>query len=81
MLNPKQAAIIVKKNMPAGIIQTFIEWKGLYIFQVYTPEDEFEGNTDPFYSINQETGEFRDFSIFDDGPVDELTALFMQKKR
>jgi len=78
MLDKTQAAVIVKKFMPDGEIQKVIEWKNFYIFQVFRPKEPLENEYDPFYSVDKQTGEFRDFSIFDDGPIDELSALFMK---
>ena len=82
MLNPIQAIAVVKKNLPKGDIQSFIRYNGLYIFKVFM-DDELEGQMDPFYSVNPETGEFRDFSIITDGDISEITRLFMttDKKR
>ena len=34
---------------------------------------------DPFYSVNINTGEFRDFSILTDGDIGEITNLFNSK--
>lgn len=75
MLKLNQAIDIIKKNIPDGKIQLAIEYNGLYVFQVFT-DDEFEGQMDPFYSVNKETGEFSDFSIITDGDISELMDLF-----
>lgn len=37
-----------------------------YIFQIIGP-DPVEGNLDPFFSVDKQTGEFSDFSIADGG--------------
>lgn len=76
MLSPDQARSIVKSKMPKGKIQSFIRYNGLYVFKVFT-EDEYEGQMDPFYSVNERTGEFRDFSIITDGDISEITRLFL----
>lgn len=79
MLNVNQAKTIVKNNIPNGKIQTVVVYGDLYIFQVFT-DDELEGQMDPFYSVDVNTGEFRDFSILTDGDIYELTELFAQAK-
>lgn len=32
---------------------------------------------DPFYSVDIQTGEFRDFSIITDGDISEINNLFL----
>jgi hypothetical protein len=76
-LSLQDATKIVKKALPAGKIQKSVEYKGLYLFQVFT-DDPFEEEMDPFYSVNKETGEFRDFSVITDGDITEIAALFNQ---
>lgn len=66
---------IVRDNLPDGTIQKWVEYRGLYLFQVFNA-DPIEGTLDPFFSVNQQTGEFRDFSIITDGNIDEISALF-----
>lgn len=39
----------------------------LFIFHINGP-DPVEGNLDPFFSVNKNTGEFSDFSIVEGGP-------------
>ena len=79
MLNEKQAAAIIAKKIPKGTIQNVIDYRGLFIFQVFI-EDPFEEDMDPFYSVNKQTGEFKEFSIITDGDITEVTALFMAAK-
>jgi len=76
-INLDQAAAIVKKEFPEGKIQKYIDYKGKFIFQIFT-EDPLEGELDPFYSVDQNTGEFSDFSILTDGNTAEITSLFMK---
>ena len=49
-----------------------------YIFKVFI-DNGFEKEMDPFYSVNINTGEFRDFSILTDGDIGEITNLFNSK--
>lgn len=80
MLSVNDAKKIIKKNIPNGRIQHFIIYKKLYLFVVFT-DDELEGQMDPFYSVNIETGEFRDFSILTDGSITEIVKLFNESKK
>lgn len=78
MLSLNDAIKIVKKNTPQGNIQAAIIYEDVYVFQVFT-DDEFEGQMDPFYSVNIKTGEFRDFSIITDGDTSKLVNSFIDK--
>ena len=80
MLSVKQAVNTVKKNLPDGNIDSMIVYNGLYVFKVFN-DDELEGQMDPFYSVNMETGEFRDFSIITDGNTSEIVKLFNESKK
>lgn len=80
MLNGEQATQVVRLAIPNGRIQAMIKWNGLYLFQVFDDDPE-EGEWDPFYSVDANTGDFSDFSILKDGPTAELTALFAQAKQ
>lgn len=80
MLSVKQAVNTVKKNLPDGNIDSMIVYNGLYVFKVFD-NDELEGQMDPFYSVNIETGEFRDFSILTDGNLTEIVKLFNESKK
>lgn len=75
MLSIKQAVRIVQKNLPTWRIESAILYKNSYVFKVFN-DDELEGAMDPFYSVNAETGEFRDFSIITDGDIREIARLF-----
>lgn len=75
-----QAAIdIAKKALPNGKIQKYIEYNGLFVFQIFT-DDPGEEEYDPFYSVNKETGEFREFSIITDGNIKKIVDLFEEAK-
>lgn len=63
-----KALEIAMANMAPG--SKFIKsatYRNFYIFQINGP-DPLEGNLDPFYSVDKETGAFSDFSIADGGP-------------
>lgn len=79
MLNTDQATQVVRANLPEGKIQAIVRWNGLYLFQIFG-DDPDEGEWDPFYSVDMNTGQFNDFSILTDGPTAELNALFVKAK-
>lgn len=74
----QKAINIVKKNIPNGKIDSSIRYRDLYLFKVFI-DNGFEKEMDPFYSVNINTGEFRDFSILTDGDIGEITNLFNSK--
>lgn len=74
----QKAINIVKKNIPNGKIDASIRYRDLYLFKVFI-DNGFEKEMDPFYSVNINTGEFRDFSILTDGNIGEITNLFNSK--
>lgn len=77
-VNLQKAIDIVKKNIPNGKIDASIRYRDLYLFKVFI-DNGFEKDMDPFYSVNINTGEFRDFSILTDGDIGEITNLFNSK--
>jgi hypothetical protein len=77
MLDIKEATKIVNKALPGDPINTYVEYENLFIFQVFSKRP-MEEQMDPFYSVNRETGEFRDFSIITDGNISEINSLFQQ---
>lgn len=74
----QKAINIVKKNIPNGKIDASIRYRDLYLFKVFI-DNGFEKEMDPFYSVNINSGEFRDFSILTDGDIGEITNLFNSK--
>lgn len=78
-INVEEATKVINKEMPAGKIQAVIVYRNLYLFAVFT-DDPFEVDWDPFVSVNRDTGEFRDFSIFADGDAAEILRLFETAK-
>lgn len=67
---------IAKKNYPDGKIQSVVLYDNLYILKIFN-DDPYEGQMDPFFSVNPKTGEFKEFSVVS-GKVDtkELARLF-----
>ncbi|MDB7895698.1 hypothetical protein ABHB47_03420 [Flavonifractor plautii] len=76
-MNIQQAITIVKKAFPNGIIHKKAEYGNLYLFMVFSPDDS-EGSMDAIYSINKETGEFRDFPYMDEKHFAAVMRLFSE---
>lgn len=76
-VNLEKAIKIVKKNIPTGDIDAWVRYYDLYLFRVFI-DNGFEKGMDPFYSVNVNTGEFRDFSILTDGDTGEILNLFIK---
>lgn len=80
MLSLEQAKTLANEAFPEGKIQKAITYKDLYIFQIFFSDDSYEGIMDPFFSVNSNTGEFKDFSILTDGDFIILSDLFEKAK-
>ncbi len=74
-----EATRIAQTAFPDGRIEATIEYKNLFVFQMFVPEP-LETLWDPWYSVDKSTGEFRDFSILEDGNVEEILTLVRQAK-
>jgi hypothetical protein len=80
MLSVLEATHIVRKNHPGGDIQDVVTYKNLYLFMVFNKRPG-EEQMDPFFSVDKDTGEFKEFSVLTDSDVGEVTSLFADKKR
>ncbi len=71
-----EAHNIVLRNLPKGTeIKGSTEEGNFYLFIAIWP-DPLEGHLDPFFSVDKNTGAFRDFSPQDyDQPLDILNRL------
>lgn len=78
-VDKSQATALIKKTFPEGKIQAVVEYKNLYLFQVFG-DDPLEGELDPFYSVNKNTGELKEFSILTDAKPTEILPLFVKAK-
>jgi hypothetical protein len=76
MLSEIDAVRIVTDAFPGARIEKPIEYQGVYLFQVFT-DDLLEGGQDPFFSVNMQTGELRDFSVITDGDPKEIELKFL----
>lgn len=72
----KAAEKIVLEKLPQGsVVKSAIEYEGKYLFIAYRP-DPFEGFLDPFFSVEKDTGFFRDFNPTDyDNSLEVLNSL------
>ena len=77
MLDISEAKLIMEKQLPDSPIQSYILYKGLYVFRVRHPNPG-EEDLDPFYSVDITTGAFAEFSIITDGDIREVTTLFQK---
>lgn len=80
MLNLDEATKIITENLPGGRISAVVEYKNLFLFQVFHSMP-FEEELDPFFSVDRDTGEFDDFSIIVDGNINEVIPLFVQANK
>lgn len=74
MLADTEARDILLKVLPEVSVKAWTKYGDLYLFRVQYPLDG-EEDFDPFFSVNANTGEFREFSILEDGNIDEIAAL------
>jgi hypothetical protein len=79
MLTKDQAIKIAMSAFPIATIDCVIEYQDLFVLKMHIPRP-LETIWDPFYSVNRNTGEFRDFSIVTDGNTAELISLFQKEK-
>lgn len=79
MLSETQATQALDKAFPGRKIEPPISYRGLYVFKAISPDPD-EGDFDPFFSVNQQTGEVRDFSVITDGDPRELSKLFLARQ-
>lgn len=76
MLSDADATILAKRNLPGRELSKPVPYRGLFLFIATDPNDPDEGDFDPFYSVNQSTGEFKEFSVITDGDITEIADLF-----
>jgi hypothetical protein len=78
MLTEIEAVRVVTDAFPGARIEKPIEYRDVFLFQVFT-DDPLEGGQDPFFSVNIQTGELRDFSVITDGDPKEIERKFLGK--
>lgn len=75
MLSPEEAIAKLKLVAPDRNPEKIITFSGLYLI-LAPSEDPDEGLWDPFFSVDMNTGETRDYSIYQDGKAKEINWLF-----
>lgn len=78
-LNIAMAEKALLNRVSSITIQDSIRYRDVYLFRVQFAS-EGEENYDPFFSVDVNTGEVKDFSVIDDGDLSEITALFLKNK-
>lgn len=75
MLSEREAIGKLKLFNPDCHPAKIIIYNGLYL--IFAPQsDPYEGALDPYFSVNINTGETRDYSIYQDGKAREIVELF-----
>ena len=77
MVSIIEAEKVIKRELPEGKVVDRAPYKNLFIFVVDVPS-EGEEMMDPYYSVNKETGEFKEFSVTKDINPLELVGLFTE---
>jgi hypothetical protein len=80
MLSEAEATKIVADVFSDSRIEKPIDYRGLYIFPVFG-DDPLEGGQDPFFSVDKQTGELRDFSVITDGNPKEIEEAFLKLQK
>lgn len=75
MLSSDEAISKMKQIAPDRNPEKIITYNGLYL--IFAPgSDSDEGIWDPYFSVDMNTGETRDYSIYQDGKSKEIVSLF-----
>lgn len=75
MLGEDEARAALESGIAPVEIVASARYRDLYLFRVLFPSPD-EANFDPFFSVDVETGEVSDFSVMQDGDIDEIAAAF-----
>lgn len=78
MINVSEATKRLTDSVPSITVKDNVIYRDVYLFRVEF-DSESEKNYDPFFSVNIETGEVKDFSVIVDGDIAEITMLFLNK--
>ena len=79
MLSKPEALAKLKKEFPNRVPKFLAPQGNLYIFVAPDPSDVEEGMSDPFFSVNSQTGEVKEFSIYGTIGNELALALGIQK--
>jgi hypothetical protein len=79
MLDIDQAVEALQEFFPEGQIGLSIDYGPVFVVQVFNNFPGEEG-MDPYFSVDKQTGQVRDFSLMTDGDFDEVNRLFAAAK-
>lgn len=79
MLDEAQAKTALAKALPTARVEDSIKYRNVYLFRVHLPSPG-EEDYDPFFSVDEQTGEVRDFSVITDGDISEIAELFARNR-
>lgn len=74
MYDLKHAIAQIKINMPYGNVKAYAELNTKFVFLVMD-DDPLEGDFDPYYSIDKNTGVMHGFSMFTDEPINSMSPI------
>lgn len=74
MISEQQARTAVESAYPGVKAVASATYKNLYLVRVEQADPD-ELDYDPFFSVNQNTGEVQEFSVLTDGDIDEIASL------
>lgn len=79
MLTNDDAQILLDNVLPDDVeIKAWAQYRNLYLFRVQY-SSLGEEDWDPFFSVNSNTGEVKDFSVLTDGDISEISRLDWQE--
>jgi len=78
MLNELEALASFKQSYSSTTPKKIITFNGLFLIFAPRKGDPMEGDMDPYYSVDMNTGEARDYSIYRDGHAAEIVQMFVE---
>lgn len=79
MLNVSEATAIAAKAFKLPDILPPVQYQDLYIFRVFSADPD-EGDFDPYYSVDWNTGELKPYSMMR-GDSLAIGRLFLEQER
>jgi hypothetical protein len=78
MLSEQEAIAKLKEFSSDVVPEKIIVWDNMYLILAPRKNDLLEGNYDPIFSVNMDTGAAQDYSIYRDGKAKEISELFLE---
>lgn len=79
MLTNDDAQTLLDTVLPDDVeLKAWAQYRDLYLFRVQY-SSLGEEDYDPFFSVNNNTGEVKDFSVLTDGDISEISRLDWQE--